>query len=204
MQCVKVQAQPHAAWCEQLPQGLPKDEAHTPHKTKEFTCSNTVNKGWFKALDIHREKQHGSKLWLDPLVSLPCEMEHGTHMESTETQTVSWGSEQITTSNALVCCLGELGTAYNLVKAEIYQANASRSHLNPSWFTCNNFLNLTASSPTHPVCSYHSLIPLADTKTLLKISVHWGKALRRKPSPLRASMEDGWSCTGWIINRCSL
>lgn len=92
-------------------------------------------------------------------------------LEGTETQTLSRDSEQTTNSNALICCLDELSTVYNLVKPEIYETNASRSHLNPSWFTCSNFLNPTVSS-THPVCSYHSLISLADTKTLVIISVH--------------------------------
>lgn len=87
-------------------------------------------------------------------------------LETTETQAVSSGSAQTTTSNAMIHCLGELSTACKLVNSEVYHSQIQAGlHLTS--------LDIPAvCSPTHLVCSYHSLVPLADPEILFMLSVY--------------------------------
>lgn len=175
----------------------------TPHTNQSNSCvaiqlTKDNSRHW---TFTERNSMYLSCGW-DPLVSLPCEMEPDTDVRDHRDTNCSL---RFRTDQHLQCHDMLLGWAKHCIQAsKAWQTNATRSHLNPSWFTCNNFPNPLVCSPTHPVWSYHSLVPLADTKALLMLSVHWGEVLRRKPSPLKAPMEDGWSCMGWIINRCSL
>lgn len=87
-------------------------------------------------------------------------------LETTEIQAVSSDAAQTSISNAATRSLRELSAAYKLVNPEIYCIQIQAAlHLTA--------LDITAvCSPTHPICSYHSLVPLADLKNIFTLSAY--------------------------------